>query len=98
MPRLPTMRVMGSQFISTRPPLVLAAAIAMTRLLCFSKGELRPSPLRLVPGRQGPTRLAPLRLLVQRLRREGAERTQRASPEPHGFRREAGARRLVHER
>jgi len=81
-PRLPTMRVMGSQFISTRPPLVLAA-IAMTR----------PPVLQLLQQRgtaaittsagirsSGPVRAAPLRLLVQRLRGEGRGATAARPP------------------
>src|SRR6185295_6430832 len=86
MPRLPTMRVIGSQAISTRP---LAS-------LVFVAIEL--PPLALVPGEELAPRCPPLRFLVDRLRSDAPQPADHRAVCTARHRRHARARRLVHER
>src|ERR671937_152405 len=87
MPRLPTIRVIGSHVISTMLPFVLVVAI-VRRLL---------SPRRPVPGRQFATLLPPLRLLVDRLAGDLAQRPDDVAVQAAGGGGDLRAGRLVHE-
>src|ERR1700741_2192685 len=94
MPRLPTMRVIGSHAISTRsvlaPPVVSVDALSAVVVM--------RSPRLLVAGGQVGAALAPLRLLVERLGCVPAEGTNDGAVHAAGGCGDAGARRLVHER
>src|SRR5207248_3999712 len=87
MPRLPTIRVIGSHVISTMLPFVLVVAI-VRRLL---------SPRRPVPGRQLATLLPPLRLLVEGLAGDGAQRPDDVAVQTAGGGGDLRTGRLVHE-
>src|ERR671923_2696101 len=87
MPRLPTIRVIGSHVISTMLPFVLVVAI-VRRLL---------SPRRPVPGRQFASLLPPLRLLVNCLARDLAQRPDDVAVQAAGGGRDLRTGRLVHE-
>src|SRR5215510_10649873 len=90
MPRLPTIRVIGSQAISTRPSPPAARSVVVI--------VAPPLPVRTVAGRQLATRLAPLRLLVHRPGRDVAEAADDRPVHAAGRRRHLAAGRLVHER
>src|SRR5215472_13803696 len=90
-PRLPTIRVMGSQAISTTP-VSSAVVIALPSL----RG--RGSPALLVAGEQFVALLTPLRLLVGRLRREAPQRPDHRSVERARGCGHPRSRRFVHER
>src|SRR5215470_8183519 len=98
MPRLPTIRVIGSQAISTKP---VSSAVVMAQLLYFpsARGTAGAwSPGLLVARQELVALLAPLRLLVGGLRGEAAKSADHGSV--HGARRRGDlrSRRLVHER
>src|SRR5215469_16798696 len=94
MPRLPTIRVIGSQDISTRPA---SSAVVIAFPFRWVSGTPR-SPALLVAGQQLVALLAPLRLLVGGLRREAAERPDDRPVEGAGGGRDPRPGRLVHER
>src|SRR5512135_362814 len=81
MPRLPTMRVMGSQFISMTP--VSSAVVILIPSVLSGAGAARPAPVVVTRYCRSPGLLIarqeviapfpPLRLLIGRLRREAAE-------------------------
>src|SRR3954452_11846610 len=87
MPRLPTIRVIGSHAISTSPlaSFVLVVAIGLP-------------PLALVAGQELGTGRAPLRFLVDRLRGDAAQTTDRTAVDTARHRRHPCTGRLVHER
>src|SRR5580692_8821106 len=94
MPRLPTILVIGSQAISTRP--VSSTAVIVISL---PRADVRAlSPGLLVAGQQLIALLAPLRLLVGRLGGEAAQRADDGAVQAAGRGRDPRARRLVHER
>src|SRR6185312_7780706 len=88
MPRLPTMRVIGSQYISTSLPPAVVEDVAMES----------SSPARVVTGGQRGAAMPPLGLFVDRVQRHRAQLTDERSVDTDGARRDLGARRLVHER
>src|SRR5215471_2139270 len=94
MPRLPTIRVIGSQDISTRP---VSSAVVIALPFRWYLGT-PVSPVLLVAGQQLIALLAPLRLLVGGLGREAAERPDDRPVQGARGRRHLRARRLVHER
>src|SRR5262245_54519246 len=87
MPRLPTIRVIGSQAISTSPLafLVLVVAIGLP-------------PLTLVAGRELRAGCAPLRFLVDGLGGDAPQPADRTAVHPARDGRHARAGRFVHER
>src|ERR1700746_3185815 len=94
MPRLPTIRVIGSQDISTRP-VSSAAVIALPfRWYLGTPG----SPALLVAGQKLVALLAPLGFLVGGLRREAAQRPDDRAVEGACGGRDPRPGRLVHER
>src|SRR5690242_19014254 len=101
MPRLPTMRVIGSHAMSTSSlpfapcfaVLGLGAVVVIARL--FSVWGL---PGAGGAGLQLAAGLAPLRLLVDGVRRDLAQAADRVAVEADGCGRELAAGRLVHER
>src|SRR5689334_14485314 len=102
MPRLPTIRVIGSQAISTswRPPWddVRASCVAVIAQPSFSLvlGERLPGTLR--AGDQRWALPPPLGLAVERVRGDGAQPAHRRAVDGHRVGRQLAARRLVHER
>src|ERR1700758_1636940 len=97
MPRLPTIRVIGSQFISTSPLLSVLNAVAMFALLLGRRPlvEIRRSvrsPTRLVASGERAARPSPLRLLVDGRIGEAAQRSHDAADETGGARRHLRAR------
>src|SRR5882757_10059500 len=94
MPRLPTMRVIGSHAISTRS-LFLAPVVSADVL---SAVVVMRSPRLLVAGGQIGAALAPLRFLVERLGRIPAEGTDDGAVHAARGGGDAGTGRLVHER
>src|SRR3984957_20305457 len=91
MPRLPTIRVMGTQVIS-----VSSASPAPE--VSFSVAVIATSPRLLVAGAEFRALHAPLRLLVRRLGGEAPEAADNRAVHAAGGRRYGRARRLVHER
>src|SRR5262245_43533155 len=88
MPRLPTIRVTGSKFISTSLPGLLLVAVAMVFSLparTISGGELGAVP-------------APLGLAVERVEGELSQSGDDGAVEPAGHRGDSRSGRLVHER
>src|SRR6266516_8193416 len=102
MPRLPTILVIGSQFISTTP--ASSTVVIVHPSPCAVRGgrrgcRRRPmSPGLLVAGKQLVALHAPLRLVVKGLRGKAAEGFD--DPPVEGARRRGDPRpwRLVHER
>src|SRR5438105_14426232 len=93
MPRLPTIRVIGSQFISTSlRSLRGAEGIASAMTLSLS------SLLGLVTAFQPRSRVPPSRLLVQPALRDAAERSDGLAVDLHRVRGEPRSGRRVHER
>src|SRR5438105_15239736 len=93
MPRLPTMRVIGSQFISTSlRSLRGAEGIASAMTLSLS------SLLGLVTAFQPRSRVPPSRLLVQPALRDAAEPGDGLAGDMHRVRGEARSGRLAQER
>src|SRR5919112_2419624 len=89
MPRLPTMRVIGSQAISTRPSPVPARSVVVI---------VPPLPVGTVAGGQLSAGLAPLRLLVHRLGGDVTQGADDRAVHAAGRGRHLAAGRLVHER
>src|SRR5919198_1273894 len=96
MPRLPTIRVIGSQAISTRPSPLVCRVVVIAHAP-VSGLDVR-SPLRPVAGAQLLAGPAPLRLLVHRPGGDAAQRPDDAAVQPARRRGDAAAGRLVHER
>src|SRR5215470_7539566 len=92
MPRLPTIRVIGSQVIS------VSSASPAAPVSCPYSSEVIVSPRLLVAGAEFGTLHAPLRLLVHRLGGEAAEAAYDRAVHAAGGRRYGRARGLVHER
>src|SRR5581483_1333081 len=93
MPRLPTMRVIGSHAISTRP--VFSSLVARAGR---SVVVIRLPPLGPIAGEQLVARSSPLRFLVDRLGRDAAQAADEAAVRAAGRGRHPAARWLVHER
>src|SRR5580658_863719 len=79
MPRLPTIRVIGSQFISTRLPflpgvLISGAVIVLMAILLFS--SIRS---RFITRRQLGSRVSPLRFLIDGFIGKGSQGPDRTS-------------------
>src|SRR5690606_13969461 len=89
MPRLPMIRVTGSQDISTSWLWDVVLAIAMVRLLSMR--------VWVVPGGQDVPVVMPLRFLVHRAVGQGAEDPDEKPVGPVERRGEGGAGRLIHE-
>src|SRR5689334_15887332 len=89
MPRLPTIRVIGSHAISTTSPDFLVVVVMSVAF---------PSPGLGVAGEQRVALLAPPRLLVDRVHRDAAQPPDDRAVHRAGARRDLAARRLVHER
>src|SRR5580704_10007190 len=112
MPRLPTMRVIGSQFISTRFPFfpetsLVGAVIVLIRSLLFLLGGLsgifcsvRASSVRsgMVSGRQFSARMTPLRFLVDGRLRNRSKRANGPAISAYGCAGKFPSGRFVHER
>src|SRR5215510_6915389 len=97
MPRLPTIRVIGSQAISTRP-VSSAVVMALPIPLPGGAGHRPRSPGLLEAGQELVSPLAPLRLLVGGLRGEAAKGADHGAVHHAGRRGDLRSRRLVHER
>src|SRR3954454_5107253 len=93
MPRLPTIRVIGSQAISTSFP---ASGSILSRTAIVYPSSVAPA--RLVAGGELGLVLAPLRLLVHRPVGDRAELADDRAIGPTQGRRHATARRCIHER
>src|SRR5271163_1335171 len=109
MPRLPTMRVIGSQFISTRllflpgASFVGAVMVLIRSLLwilggslngCMNEFLVRPW---MVSGGEFSPRMTPLGFLVDRGLRHGTQSADRAAIGTDGCARDFRAGRLIHE-
>src|SRR5271156_205463 len=92
MPRLPTIRVIGSQVISvsSASPAPVDGGYSSEVIVC--------SPRLLVAGTEFGALRAPLRFLVQRLGGEAPEAAYDRAVHAAGGRRDRRARRLIHER
>src|SRR5499433_3131127 len=97
MPRLPTIRVIGSQAISTKP---VSSAVVIALLYSLpARGTARAWSPGLLEARQELVALlAPLRLLVGGLRGEAAKGADHGAVHRAGRRGDLRSRRLVHER
>src|SRR3978361_103264 len=93
MPRLPTMRVMGSHDISTTS--LSSVSVCAGASWIFVIGG--PSPVLLVAGCQF-ARVAPLGLLLERGVRDAAQAADDAAVRRARSHRDLAAGRLVHER
>src|SRR3954469_21586238 len=93
MPRFPTIRVIGSQAMSTSLP---ASGLISSRVAMLS--ALLVAPARGVAGGELVAVVPPLRLLVDRLVRDAPQPADRRAVDAGDERRDAAARRLVHER
>src|ERR1022692_3697664 len=91
MPRLPTIRVMGSQAISVSWLLSEVAGTSFSTVVIVS-------PRLLVAGAEFRALGAPLRFLVRRAGGEAAEAADDRAVHAAGGRRHRGAWRLIHER
>src|SRR5579885_762286 len=96
MPRLPTIRVIGSHDISTRrdfsvPPEVSGRSLMATVGLLLVRAGL-------VAGGELGAAVAPLRFLVRGAHRDLAQAAHHVAVDPADGRAELRARRLVHER
>src|SRR5208282_3809539 len=94
MPRLPTIRVIGSQVISVSSGSLPAPVVSCP----YSSEVIVCSPRLLVAGAEFGALDAPLRLLVQGLGGKAAEAADDGAVHAAGGRRYRRARRLVHER
>src|SRR6516164_1811578 len=97
MPRLPTIRVIGSQAISTKP---VSSAVVIALLYSLpARGTARAWSPGLLEARQELIALlAPLRLLVGGLRGEAAQGADHSAVHHACRRGDLRSRRLVHER
>src|SRR4051794_16658651 len=93
MPRLPTIRVIGSQAMSTSLP---ASGLISSRVAMLS--ALLVAPPRGVAGGELVAVVPPLRLLVDRPVRDAPQLADGRPVDAGDERRDAAARRLVHER
>src|SRR6185503_7381751 len=97
-PRLPTMRVIGSQFISTSlrdlPVVPVRSTGAVVVIAIAPLASVGPG---LISGGQLGPGMAPLRFLVQRGVGDGAECTNRLAVDADAGGGDLGSRRLVHE-
>src|SRR4051812_36852349 len=93
MPRLPTIRVIGSQAMSTSLP---ASGLISSRVAMLS--ALLVAPPRGVAGGELVAVVPPLRLLVDRPVRDAAQAAHRRAVDAGDEGRDRAARRLVHER
>src|SRR3954471_20373397 len=91
MPRLPTIRVIGSQAIST-------SSVCFAPVVSFSVAVIVRSPRLLVAGAQFSALGTPGRLLVGRALGEAAQRADDRAVHPAGGAGHGGTGRLVHER
>src|SRR5664279_2360423 len=102
MPRLPTMRVMGSHAISTRPflpsPMLLGLGMIDVMAPPFCAKGVGRLPGASGAGGQLLAGFAPLRLLVERGRRLGAQGSHGLAVRLDRVGRELAPGRLVHER
>src|SRR6476469_1073671 len=103
MPRLPTMRVIGSQFISTMlagffAAIGFVADIDIVGCLPWTLGRMTSVARRLVAGRELRTCVAPLGLLIEGRVGERPQRADEPSVRLDEGRRKDRPRRLVHER
>src|SRR6516162_4890552 len=96
MPRLPTILVMGSQFISTMSPVLVLIAFPLRRSGA-PRRRRSASPGLLVAREQVIALLAPLGLFVRRLGGEAAQGADHGSVQGRRGRRDLRARRLIHE-
>src|SRR6266566_8435169 len=105
MPRLPTMRVIGSHDISTScdggvglSSRLTCVAIMLSPLfgLLYVDVVSLPSPSWLVTRGQLSTGMSPGRFLVERVIRQLAETPQGSAPDAHDSRREFRPGRLIH--
>src|SRR5580700_864111 len=110
MPRLPTIRVIGSQFISTRLPFLLGvslvgAVMVLIRSLLYLLHALCSLHLSvilsigswMVSGGQFSPRMTPLGFFVHRGLSQGAQSTNRAAIGTNGCAGDPRARWLIHE-
>src|ERR1700678_1665177 len=88
MPKLPTIRVIGSHAISTRP---FSSSVNFLTTIALP-------PDLLVAGGQVAARGAPFRFVVQCVRRDPTEPPDRIAVQAAGQGRDAGPGRFVHER
>src|SRR5919112_6217534 len=93
MPRLPTMRVIGSHAMSTSSP-----ACPPVSCRCVAVMSCVPSPGTCRAAGQLPAGPAPLRLAVERVGGDAAQAADRRAVDPDGAGRQPAARWLVHER
>src|SRR3954464_3952247 len=98
MPRLPTIRVMGSHDISTSRRSRPAVSRAFWVMVAIRHPFLLGIGARLVAGLKPWSRMPPLRLFVDGAVSETAKRTNRLPVHRDHIRGDLGARRLVHER
>src|SRR6185436_17528538 len=103
MPKLPTIRVMGSQATSTRPSAFSLSLLGLAMVVVMGACLLAVRGLRCLPGASRArgelgTRLTPLGFLVDRVLSHRTEATQGRTPGTDHRRRELAARGLVHER
>src|SRR4051812_42671522 len=98
MPRLPTIRVIGSQFISTRFfffPETSGCAVNCVLMLRFPSSLER---LRMIAGGEFGTGMPPLRFFVERVLGDGTQRSDHSSIGSRSTGGDFGTGRLVHER
>src|SRR4249919_3310514 len=103
MPKLPTIRVMGSQATSTRPSAFSLSLLGLAMVVVMGACLLAVLGLRCLPGASRArgelgTRLTPLGFLVDRVLSHRTEATQGRTPGTDHGRGELAARGLVHER
>src|ERR1043166_3822087 len=99
MPRLPTIRVIGSQFISTSlRDLPVVPARSTGAVVVIAVAPLDSVGPGLIPGRQFGPGMPPLRFLVQRGVGDGPEGTDRLTVDADAGGGDLGSRRLLHER
>src|SRR5271163_2326123 len=96
-PRLPTMRVIGSQFIWTRFFLSIGVSFIGVVIVLIVNAPLDFSvAARAIAGGQFRPWMAPLRFFVDRLIRETAQRAYRTPINPDRSGRHLRARRFIH--
>src|ERR1700687_1718553 len=99
MPRLPTMRVIGSQAISTTwLPSAATSSRRSSRSVTAIESLSFRLPTRLVASDELATGLAPLGFLIDRMRGYAPQRADDSAIGAARGGRDARARRLVHER
>src|SRR6201989_1211518 len=100
MPRLPTIRVIGSHDMSTRLPDEARTSFSgvMTVAIDGPPSSGRDGGRWMIPGGQLGAVVPPLRLLVRRVVGALAELSEDPAGEPDACRRQPRARGLVHER